>query len=81
MVTSHCHHIHRLRFVCVNRFTTVAVCTWSSSADKMHLQVLAAVKAHGAEADSELPQQAMQAEMAAFMVSKCWRSTCVSALP
>lgn len=33
-----------------------------------NVQALAAVKAHGAEADAELPQQAMQAEMAAFVV-------------
>lgn len=33
------------------------------------MQALAAVKAQDAEADAELPQQALQAEMAAFMVS------------
>lgn len=41
-------------------------------------QALAAVKAHDSEADAELPRQALQAEMAAFMVSQHLNASRVS---
>lgn len=44
------------------------------------VQVLAALRAHGSEMDAGLPQQAMQAEMAAFLVTPAHTHLCTHAV-
>ena len=47
---------------------TVQYVQWYNTMQQLLLQALAALRAHGAAMEAGLPQQSMQAEMAAFLV-------------